>query len=170
MTVAATAELRTIVDPRHAAWHDAVPGVEAICRRAAMAAARAANIDLPDAEVSIVLADDALLRELNRDWRAIDAPTNVLAFPCDAPNPARTGPVLLGDVVVSYQTAAREAARDGKAIADHLVHLVVHGVLHLLGYDHETDAEAGVMEALETRILGTLHIADPYADGPAGPQ
>lgn len=170
MTAATTAELRTIVDQRDAAWRDAVPRAEAICRRAVMAALREANAALPDAEVGIVLADDALLRELNHDWREIDAPTNVLAFPCDAPDPAQTGPVLLGDVVVSYQTAAREAARDGKTIADHLVHLVVHGVLHLLGYDHETDAGAAVMEALETRILGTLHIADPYTDGPAGPE
>ena len=118
-----------------------------------------------------MLADDALLRELNRDWRAIDAPTNVLAFPCDGPEAGGTGPVLLGDVVLSYQTTTAEARRDGKPVADHLAHLVAHGVLHLLGHDHQTDDEATLMEALETRALGTLGIADPYgarADTPAG--
>ncbi|MEE8333745.1 MAG: rRNA maturation RNase YbeY [Alphaproteobacteria bacterium] len=170
MNAATTAGLHIIVEQRDAAWRDAVPRAEAICRRAAMESLREANADLPDGEVSIVLGDDALLRELNRDWRSIDAPTNVLAFPCDGPGPTETGPVLLGDVVISYQTAAMEAARDGKTIADHLVHLVVHGILHLLAYDHQTDAEARVMEVLETRILGTLHIADPYKDEPAGPE
>ncbi len=167
MTAAETAELGIIVEARDSAWHDAVPRAGAVCRRAVRAAAAQANDALGNAEVSIVLGDDALLRELNREWRAIDAPTNVLAFPCDAPDPDGTEPVLLGDVVVSYQTAAAEAARDGRPIADHLAHLVVHGVLHLLGHDHQTETEAGVMEALETRILGTLGIADPYA-GHAG--
>jgi len=167
MTAAGTRALRTIVDQRHAAWRDTVPGAEAVCRRAAFAAASNANAAAGDAEVSIVLGDDALLQNLNRDWRAIDAPTNVLAFPCDRPDSAAAGPVLLGDIVVSHQTAVAEARRDGKALADHLAHLVVHGVLHLLGYDHRNAAEADVMEALETRILGTLDIADPYEDGPA---
>jgi probable rRNA maturation factor len=164
MIDAEAAEFQTIVELRDTAWRDAVPRTGAICRRAARAAANATNAALGNAEVSIVLGDDALLRELNRDWRAIDAPTNVLAFPCDGPDPEGAGPVLLGDVVVSYQTAAAEAAGHGRPIADHLAHLVVHGVLHLLGHDHRTGTEADAMEALETRILGTLGIADPYAE------
>jgi len=171
MTSAGTPGLRVIIEQREDAWRKAVPQADEICRRAADAAVRAVNAAMRDAEVSIVLADDTLLRSLNRDWRAIDAPTNVLAFPCDKPDAGEPGPVLLGDVVLSYQTAAAEARRDGKSVADHLAHLVTHGVLHLLGHDHQTDTEADRMEALETRILGTLGIADPYgerADLPVG--
>jgi len=164
MSGAGTETIEIVVETREPAWREAVPHAEEICRRAAAAAARAAGAAPGDAEVSVVLADDALLRELNRDWRAIDAPTNVLAFPCDGPETAGfgSGPVLLGDVVLSYQTTAAEAGRDGKSVADHLAHLVAHGVLHLLGHDHETDDEAELMEALETQALGTLGIADPH--------
>ncbi|WP_083238968.1 rRNA maturation RNase YbeY [Methyloceanibacter superfactus] len=117
-------------------------------------------------EITIVLTDDAEMRTLNRDWRGKDAPTNVLSFPAgDAPG--EPGP--LGDVVIAYETAAKEAADDKLTLADHISHLVVHGVLHLLGFDHMQDDEAERMEALERRGLASLGIADPYRDeGEAG--
>jgi probable rRNA maturation factor len=107
------------------------------------------------AEVSILLCDDACIRALNRQWRGIDAPTNVLSFP------APRGPAL-GDIAVAYETTAREAGTEGKTVKDHLVHLLVHGFLHLVGYDHRSDAQAGDMERLERDILAALGIADPY--------
>jgi probable rRNA maturation factor len=113
-----------------------------------------------------VLGDDVMVRDLNRQFRDRDEATNVLSFATldddSAPTPD-DGPVLLGDVIVAYETTAAEAAADGKTIAAHLSHLVVHGVLHLLGQDHIEDGEAEEMEALERRILAELGIPDPYA-------
>jgi probable rRNA maturation factor len=109
-------------------------------------------------EVSVLLTDDASIRALNRDWRGIDAPTNVLSFPA-AGTP---GGVLLGDVALAYETLARECAAEGHEFPHHLAHLAVHGFLHLLGYDHQTDAQADVMEALESRIMALLRMPDPY--------
>lgn len=115
-------------------------------------------------EIGITLADDAAQRQLNDAWRGADRPTNVLAFPAWEPGTAlpEGAPVLLGDVVLAFETIAREAAEQGKPVADHLSHLVVHGVLHLLGYNHASDAEAVAMEALETSILASLGVPDPY--------
>ena len=131
----------------------------------ALAACRTA--DLPeiaaDAEVSLVFTDDARVRMLNRQYRGNDKPTNVLSFPAAPLFPGRLGPPL-GDIVMARETIAAESAGEGLDIADHLTHLIVHGFLHLLGYDHETDGEAAVMERLETAILGRLGIADPYAE------
>ena len=152
---------------RHRAWL-AIAGVRALCRRAAQAA-----LDAPappgrppvpgPVELSILLADDATLRDLNRRFRGIDKPTNVLSFPASDDAPARFDmPAALGDVAIAYETCAAEAARDHKPMADHLCHLVMHGVLHLRGYDHERDDEADAMERLETTILAGLGVADPY--------
>jgi probable rRNA maturation factor len=116
------------------------------------------------AELSLVFSDDAHVRVLNRQFRGKDSPTNVLSFPGAPARPGVFGP-LLGDVVVAQETVAREAADQGLAFDDHLTHLVVHGFLHLLGYDHEGESEAIVMEGMETRILASLGIADPYAGG-----
>ena len=115
-------------------------------------------------ELGIILADNAELRRLNRDYRGKDMPTNVLAFPAWEPGrPIPPGmPVLLDDVVLGFGIVAREAADQDKPFADHLRHLVVHGVLHLLGYDHLTHTEAVIMESLETSILATLGVPDPY--------
>jgi probable rRNA maturation factor len=115
----------------------------------------------PSGEVSIVLTDDASIAKLNRQWRGIDKPTNVLSFPAAKPD-VQGPPPLLGDVIVAYETLAREAAEQAIPILHHLAHLVVHGYLHLLGYDHQTDSEAGAMEGLERDILSRLRIADPY--------
>ena len=127
------------------------------------------------ADLAIVLADDGFLRELNRTYRGQDAPTNVLAFEgsdppdLDAADPDSIDPIpegawQLGDVVLARETIAREASAQAKRFADHAVHLTVHGVLHLLGHDHGTDAEARQMEALEIEILKVLGIADPYGE------
>jgi probable rRNA maturation factor len=115
------------------------------------------------AEVSILLTDDAHQRVLNRDWRKIDKPTNVLSFPQIEPFAPVQG--LVGDITLALETLEREAAEQGKSFPDHFAHLVVHGFLHLLGYDHMTEAQALQMEGLETQILETLGIADPYGDG-----
>ncbi|THD48802.1 MAG: rRNA maturation RNase YbeY [Bradyrhizobium sp.] len=113
------------------------------------------------AELCIHLADDAHLRGLNARWRGIDKPTNVLSFP--AFEPSRLAQArLLGDIALAYETLAREAEDEGKPLADHYRHLVVHGFLHLVGFDHENDADAERMEATETRILARLGVADPY--------
>lgn len=110
-------------------------------------------------EVAILLTDDAAQATLNRDWRGKPGSTNVLSFPA-APNPFDH----LGDVSLALETCAREAAEQGKTLTDHASHLLAHGVLHLLGHDHETDAEAAVMEACERAILARIGIGDPYRD------
>ena len=141
-------------------WTGALPDAEAIARRAADAAWKAAGSGT--AELSILLSDDAEVRILNRDYRAKDRPTNVLSFPAGDEGAAGR-PRLLGDVVLALETIEREAAAQSKPLADHLSHLTVHGVLHLLGHDHQTETQATAMEALETEILRGLGIADPYA-------
>lgn len=120
----------------------------------------------PDAQLAaaLALADDAAVRSLNRDWRRQDKPTNVLSFP--APNLSRgvAGPLFIGDIVIAEETLLAEARAAGIPPAHHFQHLLVHGLLHLLGHDHEDDEEAAAMEALETRILAALGIPSPYAD------
>jgi probable rRNA maturation factor len=113
-------------------------------------------------EISVLLADDAAIRELNRLWRGADKPTNVLSFPAAKPG------TLLGDIAIAYETVAREAADEQKPFLHHLAHLVVHGFLHLAGYDHQTDSQADAMEGLERAALGHLDIADPYRSHETG--
>jgi probable rRNA maturation factor len=119
--------------------------------------------ELGAAEVAILLTDDQAIRALNRQWRGRDEPTNVLSFPHHPSGRHADGPNILGDIVVAYETTAREAASEGKPLLHHLTHLTVHGFLHLLGYDHESHAEAEAMENLERKILAQLGILDPYA-------
>lgn len=143
-------------------------GEEAVWRplaeRVAAAVAARPELIVPEAaEWSLVLSDDARIRVLNRDWRDKDKPTNVLSFPAADADDEDPGP-LLGDVIVAHETAAREAREEGKRFEDHVAHLLVHGLLHLFGFDHETDAEAEEMEGLEVEILAGLGIADPYDD------
>lgn len=115
--------------------------------------------------VGIVLTDDAEQRALNRTYRGRDEPTNILSFALDDGTAVPAGePLLLGDIVLAFETVAREAAEQHKPLPDHLRHLVVHGVLHLLGFDHEDDAEAQLMEACEIEILTRLGVPDPYRD------
>jgi probable rRNA maturation factor len=137
----------------------AVPQAEKVIRRAVAAAASAAATS--NGEIAIVLTDDSSIRELNRQWRGKDQPTNVLSFPSAEPQPHT--PVLLGDIVIAYETVAREALAEDKPFMHHLAHLAVHVFLHLVGYDHETDKEAKSMESLEVAVLGKLAVPDPYA-------
>ena len=114
-------------------------------------------------ELSIVFSDDAQIRTLNAGWRGKDKPTNVLSFPAFPLSKDGPLPPMLGDIVLAAETVAREAALEDKPVANHITHLVIHGLLHLLGYDHETDAEAEEMEAIERAALARLAIPDPYA-------
>lgn len=115
------------------------------------------------AQVTVALLDDAGVQALNRQFRGQDKATNVLSFPASRPHAAEVDDLpSLGDIVLAYETVKREASVDGISFQDHLRHLVVHGVLHLVGFDHESDGEADVMESLETKILGELNVADPY--------
>jgi probable rRNA maturation factor len=150
------------------AWRERLPAVGALVRRAARAALAAAHREVggadrgesrPDSggELCLVLADDAVQRRLNHDFRGHDKSTNVLSF--------EGAPASLGDVVLALETIAGEAESQGKSLADHVAHLVVHGVLHLMGYDHRTSAQARRMERLEIAILAGLGIADPYRRG-----
>ena len=146
----------------------------AICEAAAMAATSGG-------ELAIVLTDDSAIRALNRDWRGKDQPTNVLSFPAPAPShslPRKRGRVrvgaasrnagerrvrLLGDIVIAYETMAREALAEHRPFRHHLAHLAVHGFLHLVGHDHIADAQADAMEALEIAVLARLKVPNPYA-------
>ena len=153
-------------------WREAVAAPEEVAARAARAAFTAALPDLGrSSEAAVVLTDDNEMRILNRDYRNRDCATNVLSFRAFDLNdiarlPAKA-PLMLGDVVIALETATAEARADAKTAADHLSHLVVHGMLHLLGHDHETDDETTIMERLEVDVLGQLGVADPYvmADG-----
>jgi len=141
---------------------------EAIIHRAIEAAASMVDADTGDAELAIMLTDDAGIRTLNQNWRGIDKPTNVLSFPALQPPEGAQEPDdmprMLGDIAIAYETTRREADDEEKPFANHLSHLAVHGFLHLVGYDHETDGEAETMEALERDILAQLGIPDPYLD------
>lgn len=159
-----------------AAWSQACDDVAARVEAAVRAAIIAARSDsdagapLPKTasayEMGVVLTDDGRVQKLNREWRDQDKPTNVLAFE-SLDEPPEGAPWQLGDVIVAFGTTAGEADAGGLALADHLSHLVVHGALHLFGYDHILDEDAEEMEALETRVLAGLGVAAPY--GPVGP-
>ena len=159
-------EIEVVV--RSARWRKR-PTAQTLVKTAVLAAAKAASTR--PAELAIVLSDDSTIWALNRDWRGKDAPTNVLSFPAAAPKKgrkdARSKPPpsspYIGDIVIAYETVAREAAAEGKPFYPHLAHLAVHGFLHLLGYDHENNRDAEAMERLERKILKRLAIPDPYA-------
>ncbi|RZJ46860.1 MAG: rRNA maturation RNase YbeY [Brevundimonas sp.] len=134
------------------AWSGALPEVEAVVSRAASAA-----LGTIKGDIVILLTDDETVRDINARFRDRDRPTNVLSFPA-----AESAFPHLGDLTLAYGVCAREAVEQGKTLSDHLSHLTVHGVLHLLGRDHEDDAEAEEMEAEERSILASLGVADPY--------
>jgi probable rRNA maturation factor len=145
------------IDVQSPLWN-AQPAAEQIVR-AAIAAAAA--LSTTEGEVSIVLTDDKTIRLLNREWRGIAKPTNVLSFP--AAKTAAGGPqAMLGDIVIAYETLKRECDDENRDFPQHLAHLTVHGFLHLIGYDHQTDSEAGEMEGLESRIMSAMSMPDPY--------
>lgn len=137
----------------------------ALAQRSFAAAKAAAGLRHPEgAELSLLFTGDARMQEINRDWRSQDKPTNVLSFPGQDMQPGEIAGAILGDVVLSWETVEREAALEGKSIESHLTHLIVHGILHLFGYDHEDEAQAAQMEGAERRALQELGIDDPYAD------
>jgi probable rRNA maturation factor len=122
---------------------------------------------LHESEISLLLTDDKEIQTLNKNYRGFDKPTNVLSFPIQDPLALKTvmqqsHPIMLGDIVLSYETVMHEIDRDKKTFLNHVSHLLVHSVLHLLGYDHEEDHDADEMEALEVRILNQLGIQNPY--------
>lgn len=150
-------------------------GLAALAERAGRAALAGAGLPVEGFQVSLMGCDDARIAVLNADFRGKPTPTNVLSWPSeergaefvgevpDAPEPGDPeNPESLGDIAIAYETCAREAEAQDKPMADHVAHLIVHGVLHLLGYDHVEEEDAAVMEALEVRILASLGVSDPY--------
>ena len=149
-------------------WKDSLPDIRHLVRKAASQAWKKGNkgdFELPvkQAEVSILLTDDATVHSLNKEYRGVDRPTNVLSFAAlDDEDEPIVEPLLLGDIVVAFETMKREAEEQGCSLADHVFHLVVHGMLHLIGYDHIAEDEAAEMEALEIEILAENGIGNPY--------
>ncbi len=153
-----------------ARWQGTVP----LARRAVAAVLDHCGVDCEICEISLLACDDARIAELNVEFREKPTPTNVLSWPAEelsaeepgqkptAPKADFTGEIALGDIAISYDTCAREAQEAGKNMDDHVTHLIVHGVLHLLGYDHIRDPDATLMEAVEVEILGKLGVDDPY--------
>jgi len=145
----------------------AAPDAATVVHRAIETAASMVDADTADAELAVMLTDDAGIQTLNRNWRGQDKPTNVLSFPALQPAGGQSsddGPRMLGDIAIAWETTRREADDEQKPFDHHLSHLAVHGFLHLVGYDHENDVDAEAMEHLERDILAALGIADPYAD------
>jgi probable rRNA maturation factor len=155
---------RVVVDvERHAAGWKMHPRIGVSLRRAVVAAIHGSQVGVAaQVMLSISLADDAAVRAANRNWRAKDKPTNVLSFPAVSPAKLAQAP-FLGDVILALETIEAEAREQEKTLVDHATHLVVHGVLHLLGFDHTTASDAERMEETERRVLATLGISDPYA-------
>jgi probable rRNA maturation factor len=147
-------------------WRDE-PDAEAVIQRAVAAAAETVDQDVGEAELAVMLTDDAGIRTLNSNWRGIDKPTNVLSFPAlqpSGPSGPDDAPRMLGDIAIAYETTRKEADEEQKPFDHHLSHLAVHGFLHLIGYDHEKDDDAEAMEVLEQEILAQLGIPNPHSD------
>ena len=150
-----------ISEPR---WRQELADVEGLCRRVLGVASAHMKAG---GEVSILFTDDAEMQALNRRWRGLDKPTDVLSFPAEGPE-IPGAPAYLGDIALGYETAMADAATMGRPAEAHVSHLLVHGFLHLLGYDHLESADAAVMEPLEAVILADLGWPDPYRTGPHG--
>lgn len=150
-------------------------GLSALADRASGAVLEHVALDPDLCEIALLATDDARIAVLNADFRGKAKPTNVLSWPADdlapdapggtplAPEADPDGTIPLGDIALAYETCVREAEEQGKSVSDHVTHLIVHGLLHLLGYDHETEADAALMEGLEVIILCKLGLPDPYA-------
>jgi probable rRNA maturation factor len=153
-----TSPLQIDIQTQSPLW-DAQPLAAQTVREAIGASASA--LSTGGGEVSIVLTDDSAIRALNRDWRGMDKPTNVLSFPASGQT-AGGDARLLGDIIIAYETLERECDDESRTFLHHLAHLTVHGFLHLIGYDHQTDRQAEEMEGLESRIMTRLNLPDPY--------
>lgn len=156
------------IQVQNSGWLRSLPQAEALAQQAAQAALKYEKLTRQSMVIDITLLADAAQRRLNSDWRGMDKPTNVLSFPMeplDVPVP-RGRPRHLGDIMLALQTMRREAKEQGKSLEAHFQHLVVHGVLHLLGYDHLDDEQAQEMESREIAILRGLGYENPYADAP----
>ena len=157
-----------LIDVADERWREAGQGKDPEAMIAvAVRAALHACVPAENFEIGIRLTNDSEIQNLNRDWRGQDKATNVLSFALDDDTSAWAEAKPLGDIVVAFETCRREAEDENKTLAHHLSHMVVHGTLHLLGYDHEIPEEADLMEATEQRILAGLGIPDPYADSAA---
>lgn len=175
-----TKAVETVVEVAAEGWRAALAGdltddgdIDDLIRHAVVAALQVAAADIvvpAPAEIGVRLTDDTEMRRLNNDYRGQDKATNVLSFSLDEERPGGGVPVLLGDIVVALETCAGEAREQKKHLADHLRHMVVHGTLHLLGYDHMGEEAAVHMEGLERLALAGLGVNDPYTDPPcSGP-
>jgi probable rRNA maturation factor len=153
--------MNVTIDVDDADWNK-VPALEELTRKAADATATANGASHENFEVAILFTDDQSIAKLNSEWRGKPAPTNVLSFPAGDFEVPDGEAIPLGDIVLAYGVVAREAQEQGKTLPQHATHLIVHGLLHLLGHDHETEEEAVRMESLETAILKGLGISDPY--------
>lgn len=149
----AMTEIETVIDA--APWREALPDVQDLAQTVHNAAC--VRVDALKGGVALLLADDDRVRALNRDFRAQDKPTNVLSFPS-----GEAAPAFLGDIALALGVCLKEAEAGGLALRDHAAHLILHGLLHLVGYDHQTDDEADEMERMETEILATIGVDDPY--------
>lgn len=154
------------VDIQDARWTSL--GLPDLVARATDSVCARLGIPTKDIELGLLAAGDAQIAALNGEFRDKPVPTNVLSWPAqeltppNAPRPDFDGSLALGDIALAYETCAHEAQSQAKALQDHVLHLLVHGLLHLLGYDHQSDIDATLMEGLETEILGKLGVADPY--------
>lgn len=165
------AEVEVLVEFADERWQTSdIPDAEAMIAQAVRAALESAELG-HRVEIGVRLTDDGEIQSLNRDWRGQDKPTNVLAFALDEDENPVGGDadvaIPLGDIVVAFETCAREAGVENKPLTNHLCHLVVHGTLHLLGYDHVEADDAEIMEAAEREILSGLGVPDPYSDSVA---
>lgn len=149
------------IDVDDAGWN-VLPALEELSREAISAVFAELSMDETLYDASVLFSGDEAVRVLNAQWRGKDYATNVLSFPADDMPVPDGEPRPLGDIILASGVVANEAAEQGKPLRDHVIHLIIHGVLHLLGHDHEDDAEATEMEGLETRILKGLGISDPY--------
>ncbi len=144
-----------------------IADLEALTCSAIEAACAVADLEADEAEVCVLFTDNEEVRRLNSEFRGKDKPTNVLSFPATGGPLAEGAPLMFGDIVLAREVVAAEALEQSKPLANHVTHLIVHGMLHLAGFDHENDAEAETMEALEVEALARLGLPNPYAAGPS---
>ena len=155
---------KTFVKVECEEWTQALPDAEVCCSGSAAAVLAFEGLGNLDCEISIVLADNKMVKNLNREWRGVASATDVLAFPNREFCSVADLPQLFGDVVVAFGVARRDAELDNLSLENHLLHLIVHGVFHLLGFDHLRDTDAKIMEAKETQVLEELGVTDPYVE------